>query len=122
MRASISDVEHRLKTIRDKLERLAPRIEAAKNRADFVSEEQQSRLEGYLNEPKNARRLFDPNQPGDPHSDVAARRLDDWLARLEHSGLLTHVLASYEVRNIYHDYCPPVHLQQLKKALVSREG
>ena len=32
-----------------------------------------------------------------------------------------HILASYQLRNICHDYCPPIHLQQLKKALVSRE-
>jgi len=32
-----------------------------------------------------------------------------------------HVMASYQLRNICHDYCPPIHLQQLKKALVSRE-
>jgi class 3 adenylate cyclase len=31
------------------------------------------------------------------------------------------VLASYELRNIYLDYCPPLHLQQLKRALVVRE-
>ena len=40
---------------------------------------------------------------------------------LEQHDLLPHILASYELRNSYHDYCPPVHLQQLKKALVSRE-
>jgi len=34
--------------------------------------------------------------------------------------LLVHILASYQLRNICHDYCPPIHLQQLKKALVSR--
>jgi hypothetical protein len=31
------------------------------------------------------------------------------------------ILASYQLRNICHDYCPPIHLQHLKKALVSRE-
>ena len=31
------------------------------------------------------------------------------------------MLASYEMRKISADYCPPVHLQQLKKALVQRE-
>ena len=40
---------------------------------------------------------------------------------MEQHDLLVHILASYELRNLHHDYCPPVHLQQLKKALVSRE-
>jgi class 3 adenylate cyclase len=40
---------------------------------------------------------------------------------LEERDLLFHVLASYELRKIYSDYCPPVHLQALKKALVNRE-
>ena len=47
--------------------------------------------------------------------------LEEWIARLEQRDLLVHILASYQLRNICHDYCPPIHLQQLKKALVSRE-
>ena len=43
------------------------------------------------------------------------------MSRLEQRDLLVHILASYQLRNICHDYCPPIHLQQLKKALVSRE-
>src|SRR5258705_11712112 len=34
---------------------------------------------------------------------------------------MPHILASYEIRPIAGDYCPPVHLQQLRKALVSKE-
>ena len=52
---------------------------------------------------------------------MRARLLEEWVARLEQRDLLVHVLASYQVRNICHDYCPPIHLQQLKKSLVSRE-
>jgi class 3 adenylate cyclase len=40
---------------------------------------------------------------------------------LEERDLLFHVLASYELRKIHSDYCPPVHLQALKKALVNRD-
>jgi class 3 adenylate cyclase len=75
-----------------------------------------------LNEPENAHRLFDPEWPGGAEAASArVRLLDEWFARLEKRDLMIHVLASYELRNIYHDYCPPIHLQQLKKALVSRE-
>jgi hypothetical protein len=114
-RASLSVVEHQIQDLQKRLEQMAPRIEAAKTRADFVSGEQQNRIGDYLNEPANARCLFDSGPP-----DLAAGRLDDWLARLEQSGLLPYVLASYEVRGIHRDYCPPLHLQQLKKALVAR--
>jgi hypothetical protein len=40
---------------------------------------------------------------------------------LEQHEVLYHVLASYEIRPIVSDYCPPVHLQQLRKALVSKD-
>src|SRR2546429_9722716 len=35
--------------------------------------------------------------------------------------MLLHVLASYEVRPIVDEYCPPLHLQQLRRALVSKD-
>ena len=118
----LSKVELRMKESQAKLDQLAPLIEAAKNRADFIGQEYDRILGDYLNEPENAHRLFDIDWKGNHESGAArARRLDDWVARLEKRDLLIHVLASYELRNIYHDYCPPIHLQQLKKALVSRE-
>ena len=52
---------------------------------------------------------------------MRARLLEELIVRLEQRDLLVHILASYQLRNICHDYCPPIHLQQLKKALVSRE-
>jgi hypothetical protein len=120
LNASLRDVDRRIQAAQQKIETLAPKLEAAKLRAEFVTGEQQDRFADYLSEPGNARLLFDPAVC--PDRDAAAQRLDTWLSRLEQSGLLVHVLASYELRNIYHDYCPPLHLQQLKKALVSREG
>jgi hypothetical protein len=47
--------------------------------------------------------------------------LSELLNRLEQHEILFHVLASYEIRLIAGDYSPPVHLQQLRKALVSKE-
>ena len=122
LRAELLNVERRIKQLREGLEELGPRIDEAKTRADFLAEEHHSRLGDYLNEPENARRLFDSSWVGDavePQA-VRERRLDDWLAQLDRCGMLTHLLASYELRNLHHDYCPPIHLQQLKKALVSR--
>ncbi len=122
VRDDLAKTELRIKPLQAKLDQLATQIETAKNKADFIGQEYDRIMGEYLNEPENAHRLFDADWP--EHAEAAtarARRLDDWMARLEERDLLIHVLASYEVRNIYHDYCPPIHLQQLKKALVSRD-
>jgi hypothetical protein len=124
LRASISDVEMRLRHAQQKLEEANPRIEASRGEADYVAKQYQERLGDYLNQPENARRLFDPAAPGEPRgaaAEMRSRLLEDFVGRLEQRDLLVHILASYQLRNICYDYCPPIHLQQLKKALVSRE-
>ena len=65
LRAAITDVEKRLRHARLKLEDLGPRIEAARGKADYLAKQYQERLGDYLNQPENARRLFDPNAPGE---------------------------------------------------------
>jgi hypothetical protein len=124
LRASISDVEKRLRHARRKLEQVNPLVEASRGEADYLAKQYQERLGDYLNQPENARRLFDSAAPGEPRGTAAeqrARLLEELIVRLEQRDLLVHILASYQLRNICHDYCPPIHLQQLKKALVSRE-
>jgi len=124
LRAAITDVEKRLRHLRHKLEATSPRIETARGQADYLSEQYQHRLGDFLSQPENARRLFGARAPGEERGGAAetrARLLEQWIARLEQRDLLIHVLASYQLRNICHDYCPPIHLQQLKKAMVSRE-
>ncbi len=124
LRASLSDVENRLRHARQKLEGTNPMIEAARSEADYLAKQHRERLGIFLNQPENARRLFDPSAPGEPRGNAAEQRsqwLEGLVSRLEQRGLLVHILASYQLRNICHDYCPPIHLQQLKKALVSRE-
>jgi len=124
LRASLSDVEKRLRHARQKLEQINPRLEASRGEADYQAKQYQERLGDYLNQPENARRLFDsaaPGQPGGSAPELRSRLLEELILRLEQRDLLVHILASYQLRNICHDYCPPIHLQQLKKALVSRE-
>src|SRR5712671_818430 len=124
LRAAITDVEKRLRHARFKVEDAGPRIETARGEADYLTKQYQERLGDYLSQPENARRLFDPNAPGEERgasAEMRARLLEGWIARLEQRDLLVHILASYQLRNICHDYCPPIHLQQLKKAMVSRE-
>lgn len=123
-RASLTIVERRARELQERLEVLAPQLDAAKRKAEFLTEQYQNRLGDYLNLPENARQLFDAKAPwseaaGPP--DMRAQLLSEWMRRLEERDLLVHVLASYEVRNIYLDFCPPIHLQQLRRALVQRE-
>src|SRR5205807_2154574 len=109
LRAALADAENRHKHLQQKLEELGPRLEAAKQKAEFLTEQYQSRLADYLNQPENARRLFDPNWPGEEAgagSETRAQLLAEWISRLRQRDLLVHVLASYELRNLYRDYCP----------------
>jgi hypothetical protein len=106
------------------LEELGPGIEAAKQRMDFLTEEYRARIGNYLNDPENIRRLFDSRgaaNGGEAPPETRQRLLREWVNRLDERDLLAHVFAGYELRQIYMDYSPPVHLQQLKKALVVRE-
>jgi uncharacterized membrane-anchored protein YjiN (DUF445 family) len=120
LKASQSDVEMRLKHQEVKLEEMGPQIDAAKQKLDFFNKDYKGRLGDYLNDPENAKRLFDAST-GDTETTEKARLLAQLVDRLEQHDVLYHVLASYEIRPIAKDYCPPVHLQQLRKALVSKD-
>jgi class 3 adenylate cyclase len=120
----LSDLRKKYASVELSLEELAPQIDAAKQRTDFLTEEYRNRLGDYLNEPENAARLFDSSsqEVGEASTRTSpAQLLEEWVHRLEERDVLFHVLAGYELRKIYSDYCPPIHLQQLKKALVNRD-
>jgi 2'-5' RNA ligase len=121
LKASLNDIELRLKHQEYKLEEIGPEIDAAKQKLDFFNKDYKGRLGDYLNEPDNAKRLFDPAATPEADAPVRTRMLTQLLERLEQHEILYHVLASYEIRPIAADYSPPVHLQQLRKALVSKE-
>jgi len=121
LKASLNDVELRLKHQQFKLEEIAPQIDVSKQKVDFFHKDHESRLGSYLNEPENARLLFDSSAGPEADSSVRARAFSQLFERLEQQEILYHVLASYEIREIVSEYCPPVHLQQLRKALVSKD-
>jgi hypothetical protein len=121
LKASVNDLELRLKHQECKLEELEPQIDAARQKLDFFVKDHSGKLGEYLNEPENAKRLFDASSATGEESQQRARLLSRLLDLLEQHEILYHVLASYEIRPIAADYCPPVHLQQLRKALVSKE-
>src|SRR5207237_7757514 len=103
------------------LEEMGPQVEEAREKLDFFRKGKASRLGAYLDDPENAQRLFDPNAGTDESAPLRAQLLTRLLDRLEQHEMLFHVLASYEVRPIVDEYCPPLHLQQLRRALVSKD-
>jgi hypothetical protein len=125
----IDDLRRKSVSLERNLEDLAPQVAAARQRMEFLTEEFRNRLGDYLNQPANARRLFDARasseegaaEEGDAPAKTRAELLEEWVHRLEERDLLFHVLAAYELKKIFTEYCPPVHLQQLKRALVNRE-
>ncbi|HEY6443467.1 MAG TPA: hypothetical protein VIY66_09025 [Candidatus Acidoferrales bacterium] len=123
--SEMDNLRRKTASLEKNLEELAPQIAAAKQRMDFLNAEFQGRLGDFLNQPANARRLFDSSAGAGENStaaaEIRAHLLEEWIHRLEERDLLFHVLAGYELRNIASEYCPPIHLQQLKKALVVRD-
>jgi hypothetical protein len=124
LRATRQNLERSLGQLQRDLESLGQQLEEAKQKAELLAESYHARLGDFLNHPDNAHRLFDAQWSGAEDSECASSRerlLDHWLDRLEQRELLPHVLASSELRTIHPHFCPPLHLQQLKKALVGRE-
>ncbi|HTC42364.1 MAG TPA: hypothetical protein VK703_12365 [Candidatus Acidoferrales bacterium] len=121
LRTSLTSAEKRIKELQLRLEQLAPQLELAKQQADFVTKDTQGKLGDYLNDPDNARRLFDTATGDEAERAFRGRLLVQLTSLLETRELTAHLLASYEIRPMAGDFCPPVHLQQLKKAVVSRE-
>src|ERR1700686_4903220 len=121
LRASLTDIESRLKYQEGKLEQLAPKIDAAQQKVDFWNKEFQGDLGDYLNNPDNAKLLFDASSASGSDAGERARLLAKLVQRLEEQDILYQILAGYEIRSLASDYSPPVHLQQLRKAVVSKE-
>ncbi|HEX8764663.1 MAG TPA: hypothetical protein VF740_05850, partial [Candidatus Acidoferrum sp.] len=121
MKASLHDIENRLRHQEMKLEELDPQVEDARQKLDFFRKGKASRLGEFLDDPDNAQRLLDPKTGAEESAPLRAQLLTRLLDRLEQHEMLFHVLASYEVRPIAAEYCPPLHLQQLRRALVSKD-
>src|SRR5271166_5920448 len=122
VRVALNQVEKHLKHLQERLTEFAPQLESARHHVDFVSQDFQGRLSDYLNEPENARRLFDvAGATDESERSTRGRLLAQLTQKMEERELMMHILASYEIRPIASNFCPPVHLQQLRKALVTKE-
>ena len=121
LKASLNDVEARLKHQQTKLEEAGPQIEAARQKLEFFTKDYKGKLGDFLNDPENAKRLFDQTSVAADANSARGKLLANLLDRLEQQEIVYHVMASYEIRPLVTEYSPPVHLQQLRKALVSKE-
>jgi class 3 adenylate cyclase len=121
MKASLNDVESRLKHQETKLEETGPQIEAARQKLEFFTKDYKGKLGDFLNDPENGKRLFDQTSVAANGDSERGKLLAELLERLEQQEIIYHVMSSYEIRPLLEQYCPPVHLQQLRKALVSKE-
>ena len=121
LKASLHDIELRLKHQQLKLEEFGPQLEATKQKLDFFLKDHHGQLGDYLNEPSNATKLFDPGAEPESLRAQRAQLLARLIERMEQQEVLYHVLAGYEIRAIASQYHPPVHLQQLRKAVVSKD-
>src|SRR5438094_4459721 len=121
IKASLNDIELRLKHQQLKLEEFGPQVEVSKQKLDFFLKDHDSRLGDFLNDPQNARRLFDPACEPESLRAVRTQLLSRLVERLEEHEVLYHILAGYEIRAIAAQFHPPLPLQQLRKALVSRD-
>jgi hypothetical protein len=121
LKASLNDIELRLKHQQLKLEEFAPQMDVEKQKLDFFTKDHNLRLGDFLNEPQNAHRLFDPTWEPETLRSERSQLLSQLFSRLEQQDLLYHILASYEIRAIAAQFHPPIHLQQLRKALVSKD-
>jgi hypothetical protein len=83
VKASLNDVELRLKHQELKLEEFGPQIEVARQKLDFFLKDRNGRLGDFLNEPDNARRLFDPAAEPDSLRPLRIQLLSNLLDRLE---------------------------------------
>ncbi len=80
-------------------------------------------VNGWLNVPENAQELVGSGAPDDstPEGKSQQARLDAWVEILEREKVLDQVVACYEIVPLLAEYCPRIHAQQLKNALISKE-
>jgi len=123
VRAALSEVDKKREAIEQELAASGQRLDDAARKFDYHTAEYNARIDEYLFEPDNARRLFDASWDGAGpmwSAQTRAALLGQWIEWLRRDDLLLYVLASYELRALHREYCPPLHPQQLKRALVNR--
>src|SRR3989454_534304 len=91
LKASLNDLELRLKHQECKLKKRGPPLDRARDKLDLFVREHAGKLGEYLNEPENAKRLFDASSASEEEAPNRARLLAQMLDRLEHQEILYHI-------------------------------
>lgn len=106
-------------------QQLTREVEELEQKVGFLRQSHATRLAEVLSNPANAERLFGAlSAQGlpEPRTESQETLLRELHSRLEKAGVLPYVLASYHLKALYKDFCPPINPQQLKRAVVDRQG
>src|SRR5437667_4072071 len=83
LKASLNDLDARLKHQEYMLEELGPKSDVATRQLGFFVKDHAGKLGEYLNEPENAKRLFDASSASETEAPARSRLLARLLDRLE---------------------------------------
>lgn len=126
-----------LSELAERLQQAEQQLAQSAENLRLLTEAYESQLGEFLNTPENVDELLDVAQDERLLAEARARKaLREELAALEEKleiqrylaeefynsaqqqGLLPCIAAAYETGRIHQDYCPPIHPQQLKHALL----
>jgi hypothetical protein len=118
-------LEREAKALELQRQQLTREVEELEQKVGFLRQSHATRLSEVLSNPANAERLFGTlsaqGQP-EPRTESQETLLRELHTRLEKAGVLPYILASYHLKAVYKDFCPPLNPQQLKRAVVDRQG
>lgn len=106
-------------------QRWAATVEELDGKVAFLRQQDEEQMAETLSNPTNAQRLFGSlSATGTPEPLTAAQQalLRRLRSDLDQAGILQYILASYYLKLIYKEFCPPLNPQQLKHAVASRGG
>lgn len=118
-------LERNVKVLEAQRQQLAREVEELEHKVAFLRLTHESRVAEVLSNPANAERLFgrlSPQGTPEPRTETQETLLRELYSRLQRAGALQYILASYHLKPIYREFCPPLNPQQLKHALVDRQG
>lgn len=103
---------------------LGLRVEEAEHKVGFMREQYENRVTDILCNAANMRELF--GGTGAPTDDrkkeaLRTRLLEEIDRRLGQHRMLKCILASYYLKAVFKDFCPPLNPQQMKKAALDRK-
>jgi hypothetical protein len=121
--ASISGSE--VPELEEQRQRWAVAVEELDGKVAFLRQREEEQMAETLSNPANAERLFGAvSATGTPEPLTAAQQtlLRRLQSGLDQAGILPYILASYYLKPIYREFCPPLNPQQLKHAVARRGG